>query len=617
MVFLSSGVITGVGPHFAQQMATLFGDQLIYILDKDPQQLNKINGIGSKKIEGIVASWHAHRQQLSFLQYIMQFDITVQLGKRIWSYYHDDAMQLCQTNPYQMIRDIRGMTFQMADRIAMDQPDLRHSSVRFNAVIDDIFYAYHQTANVWMKGASFLDQVMQRLDIDSDVLDGLVQQHVLAQDLVWITDDDQHQWVTLPHLSHGECRIMDEVQQLYDAKATIDIQPQVAVDWVQGRGQFELSLDQVSALEGVLSHSVSILYGGPGTGKTTLLNAYVQIVSKKTTKIVCMAPTGKAAKRLAQQIGRRASTIHSMMDYDESSHALIPKLLDCDVCIIDEMSMVDMALFQDILTMIQPGVRLVLVGDPDQLPSIGPGQVFKDMIQRSLLPAYQLHTNHRQVTHRGIVMLAHHILKRQPLLTPLGDDVTLISQPNADHLSAQIKGLFLDQAPRDHACSIHDIQLLIPLHKGRFGIHAMNEQLASQIRHKTVKNDRWAVGDRVMQCRNNYSKHVMNGDIGFIRSIEHNEIVIQFDGLMVTYDYTDMEDIRLAYAVSVHKFQGSEAPIIILPIIRQWKFFMSMDVLYTAVTRAKHHLYVVGELDTFNDMIAHSKLTQRLTQLWR
>ena len=301
MVFLSSGVITGVGPHFAQQMATLFGDQLIYILDKDPQQLNKINGIGSKKIEGIVVFGMRIDNNCPFCNILCNLISRFNWVSEFGLYYHDDAMQLCQTNPYQMIRDIRGMTFQMADRIAMDQPDLRHSSVRFNAVIDDIFYAYHQTANVWMKGASFLDQVMQRLDIDSDVLDGLVQQHVLAQDLVWITDDDQHQWVTLPHLSHGECRIMDEVQQLYDAKATIDIQPQVAVDWVQGRGQFELSLDQVSALEGVLSHSVSILYGGPGTGKTTLLNAYVQIVSKKPQKLCVWHPL---VKRLSDWLSK-------------------------------------------------------------------------------------------------------------------------------------------------------------------------------------------------------------------------------------------------------------------------------------------------------------------------
>ena len=320
-----------------------------------------------------------------------------------------------------------------------------------------------------------------------------------------------------------------------------------------------------------------------------------------------MAPTGKAAKRMAEQIGRRASTIHSLMEYDEKTHTLTPKPLDCEVCIIDEMSMVDMLLFQDVLTMLPKGVRLVLVGDPDQLPSIGPGQVFKDMIQRSNVSAFQLSTNHRRVTHRGIITLANNVLVREPVYQSMGDDLTLISEPDPDRLETLIHGLFLETISSAHGCSIHDIQILVPIHKGRFGIDQMNYGISNRVRVPEMVGQQWAVGDRVMQCRNNYSKKVMNGDIGFIRTIETDEITIQFDSDLVKYERSDMDDIRLAYAVSVHKFQGSEAPVVILPIVKQWKFFMSMDILYTAVTRAKNHLYVVGELDTFNEMIQNSK----------
>ena len=617
MVFLSSGAITGIGPHFAKQLVGVFGDRLIYVLDKEPDQLAQVPGIGSKKVATIKSSWQLHRQQLSFLQYVMQFDIEFKMAKRIWSQFYGESFDVCQNNPYQLIHTVRGFNFELADKIGQNNPDLLVSDLRISAVIDDIFQSYYSTANVWMTYDKFYDQLLARLQISDDVLDAVIQQKVLSQDLVVVTDEDQSRWVTQAYLSDCECNIMDAVQAISNSVPVVSIQPQKAVDWVVARSKVELSIDQLTALEGILSHPVSILYGGPGTGKTTLLRAYVDIVAKKTDKIVCMAPTGKAAKRLSEQVGRRASTIHSMMDYDEKAHTLTPKPLDCDVCIVDEMSMVDMFLFQDILTMVAEGVRLVLVGDPDQLPSIGPGQVFFDMINHSKLPGYKLQTNHRQVTHRGIVTLSQSILAREPIYTALGNDVSLISEPNHDQLESLISTLFLTKIPNQHRVSIDDIQLLVPLHKGRFGIDQLNQRIAQHIRPQEIKQERWVVGDRVMQCRNNYSKHVMNGDIGSIYTIQPSEVVIRFDQRLVTYELAEMEDIRLAYAVSVHKFQGSEAPIIMMPILRQWKFFMSMDVLYTAVTRAKQHLYMLGEMDVLNEMIQSSKKSSRLTKLWQ
>ncbi len=617
MVFLSSGVITGIGPHFAKQLVETFGERLIYILDKEPKELSKISGIGSKKVAAIESSWKLHRQQLSFLQYVMQFDIDFKLAKRIWSKFYDDAFDICQNNPYQLITSVRGFNFDLADKIGNRNPALLNSDIRISAVIDDMFQSYYSSSNVWMEFDQFYQKLQSRLQIGDEILQSVIQQKQLAQDIVIVSDNLDNQWITQAYLSDCECRIMDGIQELCSMAPIIDIQPQKAVEWVINRLSIQLSPDQVAALEGLLSDPVTILYGGPGTGKTTLLRAYVEIVAKKTTKIICMAPTGKAAKRLAEQVGRRASTIHSLMDYDEKEHLLTPKPLDCDICIVDEMSMVDMFLFQDILTMVSAGVRLVLVGDPDQLPSIGPGQVFYDLINQSQIASFQLHTNHRQVNQRGIVTLAQMILKREPIYTPLGDDISLLSEQNPDVLEQKINQLFLTTAPNQHQLSIHDIQLLVPLHKGRFGIDQVNRNIAQQIRPIELRSERWAVGDRVMQCRNNYTKRVMNGDIGLIHAIKPNEIVIRFDHRLIDYEYTDMDDIRLAYAVSVHKFQGSEAPIIIMPIIRQWKFFMTMDVLYTAITRAKKHLYIIGELDVFNEMISNSKHTQRLTRLFQ
>ncbi len=612
-LFLSSGVISGVGPHFAKTLVAAFGDDLVSILDQSPERLLEVPGIGQKKVTSITSSWRLHREQLSFLQFLMPFDIDVQLAKRIWNTYYSDAFDICKKNPYQLILEVKGIGFELADRIAGESHQA--SDARLDAAIQDVFNAFYQTSHVWMPFDDFFRQLNRRLSTDEDDLMDRLQQRVFSQMLSLVVEDE-HKWITLSELSNGELAIMNAIDGLIQAPSKVSIQAQLAVEWVIPRTSPSLSSDQVVALEGLCNHSVSILYGGPGTGKTSLLNAYVSIVSKKTDRILCMAPTGKAAKRLAEQVGRRASTIHSMMDYDDKSHTLTPKPLDVDVCIIDEMSMVDMSLFQDVMKMLSPGTRLVLVGDPDQLPSIGPGQVFYDMIHHSSIPSYQLTTNHRQVTHRGITSLAQHILTREVVPSRLGDDLSLIHTNSDDELEMTLLDLFLNRVVHDHDVNMNDVQLIVPIHKGRFGIANLNQTIAKQVRNNHQYQP-WVVGDRVIQCRNNYSKKVMNGDIGYIRSITNEAIKIQFHHDLIEFEPADMQDIQLAYAVSIHKFQGSEAPIIILPIVKQWGFFMSMDVLYTAVTRAKTHLYVLGDMTIFNQMITNSKKSERYTRLFQ
>ncbi len=612
-LFLSSGVISGVGPHFAKTLVAAFGDDLVSILDQCPERLLEVSGIGQKKVTSIASSWRLHREQLSFLQFLTPYDVNIQLGKRIWNTYYSGAFDVCKKRPFQLIQDVKGVDFKLADLIAGDSHQL--SDARLDAAIYDVFQSFYQTSHVWMPFEGFFKQLNQRLSMDDDVLMDQLQQRIFSQMLSLVVDGD-HRWITLAEYSDAELSIMNAVDAMMCAPSAVQVQSRLAVDWVLPRLTQTLSMDQIEALEGVCEHSVSILYGGPGTGKTSLLRAYVEIVSKKTDRILLMAPTGKAAKRLAEQVGRRASTVHAMMDYDEKSHALTPKPLDADVCIIDEMSMVDMSLFQDIMTMLSPGTRLLLVGDPDQLPSIGPGQVFYDMIHYSNIPSYQLTTNHRQVTHQGITSLAHHILTRESIPSRLGDDLTMIHTSSDDELEMMLLDLFLNKVTADHQVHLNDIQLIVPIHKGRFGISNLNQTIAQEVR-PSMSYSPWVVGDRVIQCRNNYSKRVMNGDIGFIRSITNDSIKIQFHHDTIEFEPTDMQDIQLAYAVSIHKFQGSEAPIIILPIVKQWGFFMSMDVLYTAVTRAKEHLYVVGDMTVFNQMVINSKKSLRHTRLFQ
>ena len=615
LLFLSTGAITGIGPHFASALVDTFGDELVTVLDQTPERLLTVSGIGETKLNQIKLSWQAQREQLSFLSFILDKGLDLTIGKRIWREFYSDSFDKCNNNPYQFIGLIQGITFEIADQLAVQNHFL--TDVRLQAAIRDVLNHYFKSANVWMAFDAFFKSLKLRLKWDDDVLMERLQSLIFQQELPVVRDDNNQKWVTSADYNQTELSIMDSIDQLIRSPGNFSVDAPKAVEWLLPRLKYTLSTDQIEALEGLLSHSVAILHGGPGTGKTSMLHAYVQVVSKKTDKIICMAPTGKAAKRLAEQIGCRASTIHSMMEYDEKAHTLTPKALDCDVCIIDEMSMVDMHLFLDVMSMIPLGAKLVLVGDPDQLPSIGPGQVFADLLKHSNIPAFELLTNHRQLTHQGITSLAQKVLLNEPLESNLGADLTLINVTHEDELEATIMDLFMHRIINTFSVSMDEVQLLVPIHKGRFGISNLNQQIASQVRTIDAGPNAWVVGDRVIQCRNNYAKRVMNGDIGFIKRQSADDVTIEFQHGSVIFDSTDMADIQLAYAVSIHKFQGSEAPIIILPMIKQWGFFMSMDVLYTAITRAKQHLYIVGDMSVFNTMIVNAKKTNRITRLFQ
>ena len=613
-LFLSTGVITGIGPHFAKMLVDTFGDQLVSILDQTPDRLLSVSGIGQTKLNQIKQSWKAQREQLSFLTFVMERGLDMNLGKRIWREFYSDAFEVCNQRPYDLISRVTGMSFAMADQLAPN--DMQDSDARLMAGVHDVFSDYFKSAHVWMPFDLFFKQLQNRLKWADDVTMDRCQTLIFQQQLAAVQHDDQR-WVTSQQYQQMEYQIMDRLDQLQALAPAVSILPDKAVDWVAPLLKNPMATDQTAALLGLLQHPVSVLYGGPGTGKTSMLHALVKILAKKTDRIVCMAPTGKAAKRLGDQVGRRASTIHAMMEYDEKAHTLTPKALDCDVCIVDEMSMVDMPLFLDVLTMLAPGTRLILVGDPDQLPSIGPGQIFSDIIKHSGIPSFKLTTNHRQVSHRGITSLATAILNRQTVPDHLGNDLTMIQVAHDDELEATVLDLFLHRLQNESELSMNDIQILVPIHKGRFGISNLNQVIANRVRGTELPPQKFMVGDRVIQCRNNYSKRVMNGDIGYIKRITNDATDIEFQHGSVSFETADMLDVQLAYAVSIHKFQGSEAPVIILPLIKQWGFFMSMDVLYTAVTRAKSHLFVVGDLRVLNQMIETSKKTERHTQLFQ
>jgi exodeoxyribonuclease V alpha subunit len=614
VLFFSSGAITGVGKSVANQLVDAFGADLIAILDKDPKQLLTISGIGEKKLQQITDSWLAQREQLSFMSYCLDRGVSMGIAKRIWGHWNRDALAQCQKNPYALIGKITGINFSVADRLANSALD--NSDYRLKACIEDVFRVYAQTANVWMSQSVLLSEIGRRISWPDTVIAESVQQCLFTGDLAAFRDGDVV-WMTTPLNHCTEQAIQAKMATLMAEPSLVSCDSDRAVSWLQSKITSQLSSDQYDALMGILCHKVVILYGGPGTGKTSMLQAVVQIMKQKTSHVICMAPTGKAAKRLGDSVKCRASTIHALMDYDEKAHVLTPKPLTCDVCIIDEMSMVDMYLWLDVLKMVPPHARLIMVGDPNQLPSIGPGQVFHDMIHRSKIPSFELVTNHRQQSHRGIPQLAATILVNRPMSRVSGGDLTGIHCTEDRDILRYVVELVQYRANETHGGTVHDIQVLAPIYKGELGLFQLNQVLAETLRPISAPANAFVGGDRVIQCRNNYSKRLMNGDIGYVKTVNSDGITIDIHQRDIVLETVDMVDLQLAYAVSIHKFQGSESPIIILPITRRWSYFMSIGVLYTAVTRAKTHLYVVGDMGVFSDMIRNAKHNYRHTGLWR
>lgn len=653
--FLCSGVIKGVGPMTAAAIVTRFGEQTLDILKKEPQRLTEIAGIGEVKAAAIAAAYAEHTEYAETVLALSKYGINPTIALKLYKTYGAKAADNVKENPYRLIDELYGVGFKKADEIAKKVGFDTESPFRIRSGI--MYYLSQRAANgdTYVPKAELLEDCAGFLEVTRDQLEEPLFDLVMGA-LIFTEILNGEEIVMLFSYYRAERRVAVKLNELCSAML-----PHVSgnIDKLIAKSEkesgIELSPKQKLAILSSLKNGVSVITGGPGTGKTTIINTILAILTAAGLKTALAAPTGRAAKRMAQACGRDASTIHRLLEYYYSEDTDTMKFgknaedqLEYDCIIIDEMSMVDIMLMDGLLQAIEPGTRLILVGDADQLPPVGAGSVLSDILESGTVHSVRLTDIFRQAQESMIVVNAHLINHGEyPSCNEKGKDFFMLERQSAADIVSTIKDLCVRRLPAFYTdCDpLSDIQVLTPVRKGPLGSIELNKELQAVLNPpaKNKEEKAWGgriyrEGDRVMQNKNNYQLEwkdlssgmsgtgVFNGDLGIIKHVdnEYGSLTVIFDGdRMVTYDYSNLEELETAFAMTVHKSQGSEFPVVIIPQSNFPPMLATRNLLYTAITRAKTGVILVGRpqvlcgmVDNNSSVKRNSGLASRLTQIW-
>jgi len=635
--YLSSGFIKGIGPVTAERIVNKFGKQTLKVIEGSIDKLVEVEGIGKKRIGMIRIAWEDQKEIRNVMLFLQSYGVSSGYAIKIFKQYGDQSISVVRKNPYRLATDITGIGFITADNIGEKLGFDKNSELRAGA---GILYILHQLSNkghVYFPYELLVSKCKEMLGIDREVII-LTLGHIALENKIIIENINnekeefrEHFKVVYLYKFHVcERGIATGFKNLADAKKTIrQIDIGKALDWVQGQLSITLAKNQLKAIECCLKNKISVITGGPGTGKTTIINAILTILSKVKIKIMLAAPTGRAAKRILESSGYEAKTIHRMLEYSFQKGGFQKdekNPLGCDLLIIDEASMIDTTLMYYLLKAIPLGATFILVGDVNQLPSVGPGTILKDIISSGTVPVIELDEIFRQAKESQIIVSAHKI--NAGILPTLEStekkqaDFYFIEQENPDDVLKIILELSKERIPKHFGFdSVDDIQVLSPMHKGIVGAENLNlelQKVLNPLKDGIVRgNKRFRTNDKVMQTKNNYDKKVFNGDLGKIIEINSTkqEVLIHFDGRNVIYNYIDLDEIILAYAVSVHKSQGSEYPAVIIPVLTQHFMLLQRNLIYTAITRGKKLVVIVGTKKALSIAVKNNKTERRYTHL--
>ena len=637
--YLGSGLIKGIGPVMAGRIVKKFGKETLEIIEEEPERLAEIEGIGNKRIVMIKAAWDAQREIRDVMLFLQGHGVSSGYATKIFKVYGNTAIQVVRNNPYRLASDIFGIGFLTADRIAEKMGFDKNSPLRARAGILYVLNQLAEEGSVYTPYEPLITRCIEVLHVDRDLLTEVIgklafNEKIVIEDLNDSIETFQENFkaVFLAKYYLAENRIAERMARLSSAPKSIrPIDTDKAVEWVQERLTFMLAEKQVHAIRCALDNKVMIITGGPGTGKTTIINAILKIYSKVKVKTLLAAPTGRAAKKMTEATGHEAKTIHRLLEYslqkggfkkDEADP------LDCDVLFIDEASMIDTLLMHYLIKAVPPTATLIIVGDVNQLPSVGAGNVLHDLIESEIMLVVRLNEIFRQAKASQIVINAHRINNGElPLIKPdelaaSESDFYFINQEDPEKVLQIILELVSQRIPRRFGYdSTDDIQVLAPMHKGIVGAGNLNIELQGLLNPGNVsisRGDRnFRIHDKVMQVRNNYEKEVYNGDIGRIVGIdpETQAVSIGFDKRQVDYEYSHLDEIVLAYAVSVHKSQGSEYPVVVLPVLTQHYLLLQRNLIYTAVTRGRKLVVLVGTWKALAMGVRNDKMRRRYTHL--
>jgi len=640
--YLGSGMIKGIGPKLAERIVSHFQEKTFDVIEEEPERLLRVPGIGMDRLQKIAAAWVEQKQVKEIMVFLHSHGVSTNLAVKIYKTYGDAALETVQKNPYQLERDIYGVGFKTADRIAQALGLSAEHPSRIEAGIVFALNEMIENGHVYTPREMLAARAVELLGVPPELigpaLEQLSQDDRIRADMIPAgnesavdrkTAEAQADYkipvIYLTPLYFGEKGIAERLKRL------TSITPPLTAKDLAHASSGNLSEEQRSALEMALSHPVSILTGGPGTGKTTCLKALITALEAGHRRFALASPTGRAAKRLSEATGHPASTIHRLLEYSpiEGFKHNEESPLDVDFLVVDEASMLDLLLTHHLLRALRPGTQLLFVGDVDQLPAVGAGDVLRSLIDSGIMPVARLSVIFRQAADSQIITNAHLINQGKfPTLARESGDFFLFPADEAEVAADWIVQVVSERIPQKFGFDpIHDIQVLAPLYRGPAGVSLLNERLQEKLNppspHKPERKlygTLFRLGDKVMQTRNNYDKDVYNGDIGFVRALDGIEqtLTVEVDGRAVTYDWSDADQLTLAYVVSVHKAQGSEFPVVVMPVVTQHYMMLQRNLLYTAVTRARKLCVLTGSRRAISIAIHNNKVTQRFTALeWR
>ncbi len=623
--YLGSGLIEGVGSKFASKIIEKFGKDTIDIIENNPQRLLEIPKIGSKRVEAIVDSWQKHRNIKDLMMFLSDCGVSTSIAHKIYKVYGKESILTLKENPYRVVDDIDGVGFKTADIIA---EKFGYPKDSYNRCRTGIFYILSKLAGDGHCYSTF-DDITQKgkelLDIEPQTIAMTFSHLTKINELVC---EDKENAVYLPPFYYSEIGIAKRIYQICKYKNETEKAPDInrIIKNIENQSGIIYNDTQLSAIKTAVSSKFTVIVGGPGVGKTTITRAIIHVFKFMGKEVILTAPTGRAAKRMTELCNTESKTIHRLLEADQSGRFNKDDIntLDGDVIIIDESSMIDTVLMYNLLKAIPDKMIVIMVGDADQLPSVNAGNVLRDIINSKAVPVVRLNKIYRQTQTSKIITNSHKInLGEVPdLSNKNSSDFFFIYETNPENIVSSIKNLCAQRLPNCYKIDrIRDIQVLSPMKRGLLGTENLNTELQSILNDNKLFIKKGAsvykLGDKVMQIKNNYDKNVFNGDIGLITSVnlQTNSIDVNFDGNIINYLYQELDDLSLSYAITIHKSQGGEFPIIIIPIHYQSRVVLQRNLIYTGITRAKKLVVLIGDRDALQYAVKNSISDNRKTLL--
>ena len=618
--YLGSGLVKGIGPVYAKAIVGRFGLETLDVIENDIERLLEVPRLGRKRVEKIRESWEKQKDIKEVMVFLQGYGVSTAYAAKIYRQYQKDAIKTVQENPYQLADDIWGIGFKTADGIASKMGYGNNDPRRCRS---GILYTLNQLAedgHVYAESEQLVTAAKELLQADEEPIRKAMADMIEAKDL--IQDDEV---IYLPPFYYAESGSAKRLTSLLvnDVSDDIAAEPETAY----GMKKSEIVYDEVqqAAINQAMESKIMVLTGGPGTGKTTTTQGIIEAFKARGKQILLAAPTGRAAKRMTEATGMEAKTIHRLLEYNpmDGYKRNDENTLEGDVLIVDECSMIDIMLFYNLMKAIPANMRLILVGDIDQLPSVGAGNVLRDIIDSRQIPVVRLTRIFRQAQSSRIVMNAHAINAGHfpNISNGRQTDFFFIKAEDADSIPGLIVSLVRDRLSRAYGYNPKEIQVLTPMQRGNTGAGNMNIELQSALNPNgdalTRGGYTFRRGDKVMQIRNNYDKNVFNGDIGYITAVDTNErtLSVVYDGRVVEYDVTELDEITLAYAITIHKSQGSEFPIVVMPVTMKHYVMLQRNLIYTGITRAKKICVLVGTTKALAYAIHNQTVSKRNTRL--